>query len=100
MVDLRPGRGHPGLVNELLRLQALCAIQTADISSLLKCVQVIGQHLRLLDPGLPDLNAQFLTERKMLLHNQLENLEKTNPALAARMQDAIDKSCWLYPFDY
>lgn len=86
--------------DELLRLKALAMIQSADTSSVLGVLKAVVNSLREDFPDLPDVDAEFLKRRKELLHLLLEDYEKTNPALAARMQQVIDKASKNHPFDY
>ena len=85
---------------ELLQLQTVCMIQTADVSSLLLVVQQLASVVRRDHPDLLDIDELFLRTRKILLQKQLEFLETTNPELAAKIQDRVDASCQNYPFGY
>ena len=79
-------------------------MQIADVSSLLGLLSemraVIVESLPQLRGRLPEVGERFLQLRKQLLHAQLEKLEETNPALAARIQQQIDDTTVQYPFDY
>ena len=86
--------------DDLDRQRALNLIQTADVSSLLRAIEQVVETLRPQHPELPDVSALFLRERKRLLQQELEHLETSNPALAARLQALIDRSCTRYPFSY
>jgi hypothetical protein len=90
--------------DQILRLQALSAIQTADVSSLLNLLSefraVLIQSLPELSERLPEIGERFLQLRKELLHAGLEQLENTNPELAAHIQKQIDDTSTLFPFDY
>ena len=85
---------------QIQRLQALSAIQAADVSSLLIILSQLEKIVRRDHPDMPDLQQQFLETRKLLLQQQLESMEKNNPALAARLQQLIDQSCTIFPYDY
>ena len=85
---------------QIQRLQALSAVQTADISSLLLLVERLSQIVRRDHPDTPVATEMFLAIRKPLLQQQLEQMETQNPALAARLQELIDKSSTIYPYDY
>lgn len=85
---------------ELLRLRALLMVQAADTSCLLELVLELEDALRPAHPDLPDLAAVFLRRRIELVHHQLEELEKTQPALAAQLQQLIDHASKHFPFDY
>jgi hypothetical protein len=86
--------------DKLLRLKATLLIQTADTSSVLAVVQAVADTLRDDYPELPDVGAQFLKRRTELVQLMLEDYEKKDPALAARMQQMIDESSKYFPFDY
>ena len=86
--------------DELLRLRALCMIQSADIASLCSLIKLLSENIRPLCPSLPDLDAEFLKQRKAYLQFDLEDLETKNPELAANIQKLIDQSCKNHPFDY
>lgn len=79
-------------------------MQIADVSSLLSLLSEIRaallESLPQLRGQLPEVGERFLRLRKQLLHAQLEKLEETNPALAARIQQKIDDSSMQYPFGY
>jgi hypothetical protein len=51
-------------------------------------------------PDLPTVEKTFVALRKKFLHLQLESLEKTQPELAARIQEEIDRSCSIVPMGY
>jgi hypothetical protein len=87
---------------DTIRQQALNLIQTVDVASVLGVVRQIADAVRPLRPDLPslDVDAAFLKQRKELLHRELEDIERTNPALAAQLQQVIDKYCTQFPFDY
>jgi hypothetical protein len=91
---------NPTLEDQILHLHAMHLVQSADVSSVLGCIQAVTDALRPLSDTLPDVIALFLMQRKMLLQSHLENLETTQPEFAARLQRVIDDSCKLYPFDY
>lgn len=82
------------------RLLALAEIQTADINSLLLVVTRLAEIVRRDHADAPDVAALHLRFRKCLLQHQLEAMEKTDPARAARFQQLIDESCTIYPYDY
>jgi hypothetical protein len=88
------------LEDEILRLKALKAVQSADVSALLLLCSANHKILSKVFHELPAVGATFLRLRKKLLHTQLEQLENTQPALAARIQQMIDEASTLYPFDY
>jgi hypothetical protein len=88
------------MADPLERLQALSAIQTADVSALLALVQQLATIVRREHPDTPDVTALFLQTRKELLHRYLEAVETRDPALAARMQELIDTSCTRFPLGY
>ena len=89
-------------MNDALRQQALNLIQSADIASLVTIVQDLANALRPLRPDLPpfDVDASFVTRRKDFLHRDLEELERTDPTLAAQLQQVIDRYCTRFPFNY
>jgi hypothetical protein len=82
--------------------QALNLIQASDTSSVLAVLDEVARFVHQLRPDLPplDVNAAFLQHRKQFLHQQLEDLERTNPGLAGQLQQVIDKYCTRFPFDY
>jgi hypothetical protein len=82
--------------SEILRLKALSILQSGDISSLLSLIQSVAR-----DADLDrDLNQDFLRMRKQIVQAMLEKTEDKNPELAAALQDLIDSSCNIFPFDY
>lgn len=85
---------------EILKLKALTLVQAADISALLGTICILRDALRKHHPLLPDVSQSFLTTRREIVHRELEDLETKNPALAAKVQQMIDKSSTNYPFDY
>jgi len=90
--------------DQLLRLQAIAAMQIADVSSLLNLLSemraTLVESLPQLRGQVPEVGERFLQLRKQLLYAQLEKLEETNPALAARIQKQINDAPMQYPFDY
>jgi hypothetical protein len=86
--------------HRILNLQALLLVQAADISSVLEVVQLFEAAVRPQYPDLPDLGQEFLKRRKATLHALLESYEDSNPGFAARLQQCIDASPKIYPFDY
>jgi hypothetical protein len=84
----------------LLKIEAVHAIQTADVGALLALLGEIHKNLLATFPDLPVPDDRFLYWRKKLLHFCLETLEQTNPEYAAKLQQAIDESSVNYPFDY
>ncbi len=88
---------------KLLRLEALAMIQTIDSFLLSNRLNLIAKALQDLLPNLPPqavLDAAFSRQRNRLLQDRLEAMEKTNPELAAQLQQLIDQSCTNEPFDY
>lgn len=85
------------LEDQILRLQSVCSIQTADVSSLLGLLKSVATGRKMTDA---EVDAAFLSERKTLLYALLTSLEKTQPELAAKIQAEIDRSCQNFPFDY
>jgi hypothetical protein len=92
------------LDDELMRLKALDAIQSADVSSLLNLLSELREalllHLPQLSAQFPEVGERFLQLRKQFLHAQLEHIERSTPSLAAQLQQTIDEYCKHYPFDY
>jgi hypothetical protein len=90
--------------DQILQLQAVTVMQTADVSSLLSLLiqihAVLLDHVPQLHGKMPEVAETFLKRRKQLLHAQLEKLEETSPGLAARIQQQIDSMPMQYPFDY
>lgn len=88
------------LQDRIDRLEALVAIQAADISSLVavlsECHAVLQPHL----PDMPDPAERFLAWRRTYLHGLLEQIETHDPARAARIQALIDQNTPRFPFDY
>jgi hypothetical protein len=85
---------------QIERLQALSEIQTADNVALQIVVQRLSEFVRRDHPDTPDVPELFLKVRKHMLQLQLESMEKTHPAMAARLQQLIDQACTIYPYDY
>jgi|GEM_PF-5186838 len=83
--------------DQILRLQAFCYIQSADVSSLLGLLKSVATGHKMTEA---EVDAAFLSERKKLLYTLLASLEKTQPELAAKIQSEIDRSCQIFPFDY
>ena len=81
-------------------LQALVLTQSADVSALIALYSSIREALKDAAPELPTIERDFLALRKKFLHIQLEQLENSNPELAARLQEVIDSSSTNFPFDY
>lgn len=92
------------LEQEILRLKALMAVQSADVSSLVDVVRIFrivaSQSQQEQPLAQLDTDELFLHGRRKHLHAMLEHLENRNPALAAQIQSEIDRSCKLFPFDY
>lgn len=86
--------------DEILRLKALNAIHSADVSALLMLSSQLHELLSRTISDIPPVGETFLRLRKQFLHAQLEHLEKSNPTLAAQLQQTIDDVCTIYPFDY
>jgi hypothetical protein len=53
-----------------------------------------------LGEGDSSAEKQFATARKKFVEAQLLQLDKSNPALAAKIQEMLDKSCTHLPFDH
>ena len=88
------------LQNQLDRIEALLKIQVADTSALLFLLGDLTENLPDGEKKRKEMEEMFLKIRKKFLHSQLEHLENTQPEKAARIQELIDKSCNLFPFDY
>jgi hypothetical protein len=93
-------KGETKLSKKLLRMEAGWRLQTADASALLRVLMDYHKHLSTQVRGLPDPLQRFLVYRKENLHSQLEAIEDSNPAHAARLQEVIDDNCVDFPFDY
>jgi hypothetical protein len=85
---------------QLERLQALSAVQTADINAVFLLVSRLAEIVRRNHPDTPDMSDTFLKVRKHFLQQHLESIETSNPALAARLQQLIDQSCTIFPPTY
>jgi hypothetical protein len=92
------------LEHEILRLKALLAVQSADVSSLVAVVRICRLASSLdhqeQPPAQLDTDELFLRGRRKHLHAMLEHLEDRNPAFAAQLQAEIDRSSKLFPFVY
>jgi hypothetical protein len=92
------------LEDRILKLQTLEAVQSADIAApqyvLVAMREILVRALPEVAKELPDVNDTLLRVRKEILHAILEDLEKKDPALAARIQEQIDKGFKNYPLGY
>jgi hypothetical protein len=85
---------------QLERLRALCELQRAEILSAHLCLLGIASYVRRQAPDLPDMNELYVRFRKQFLQRKLEELEISDPALAARLLDLIDSSSTNFPPTY
>ena len=92
------------LEDQILKLQTGHAVQSADVAALqyvlIDMRETLVRAFPELAKELPDINETFLRVRKEVLHKSLEVLEKEDPALAARIQERIDKGFKNYPLGY
>jgi len=91
---------NPELQEKIDRMESVLKVQSAEFSAMLSALQLLAERLPNGEQVLKDVNKEFLKNRKNFLQADLENLEKTQPGKAARLQELIDKSCNIFPFDY
>ncbi len=70
---------------------------SADVLALYTIVGRLADAVRQSGVPVPDVTAEFLQRRKMMLQKQLESVEKSNPGLAARLLEVIDTIDTVYP---
>lgn len=80
-----------------LQFEALQHSNAADLLSIYILLRKLAPKLGIEGK---DLDADFLRERKLILHKLLENLEKTQPERAAKLQEVIERSSTTFPFNY
>lgn len=85
---------------QIERLLALAEIQTADVNSLLIILTRLAETVRRGHTDAPDVPELHLKIRKHFLQKQLEAMETIDPARAARLQQLIEQSATIYPYDY